>query len=104
MNEQYSSSYGKMTKKKGSYNPSIKIRKLNVSVPPISRKTTNMRRKMFGKGKKPSVRMSSAPTNQSPKAVSKVTSGRPGVGKLLVIPQKELTPVLCKYHQHKEAF
>lgn len=71
-----------MSKRSGKYSVANKpLKKLNTTVPPIRVKSTNAMKKKSSKSFVPKVRASSAPTNKSKKAVSKVNSGRPGSGR-----------------------
>lgn len=56
-------------------------RKLNREVGPLSIKSKNTSMNMKSKAFPVARRMSNAPTNMSPKAVSNPTSGRPGAGR-----------------------
>lgn len=72
-----------MSKRKGTYIPEQRMKKLNVSAPLVTfnKETKNNMKKKSSKSFVPKVRASKSPTNKSSKAVSKVTSGRPGAAR-----------------------
>ena len=82
MEQIQSSSYKKMSKRSGQYQKGKDpMRKLNVSTPPITVKSTNQMKKTTSKSFPTPVRASNRPTNMSKVAVSKVTKGMKGSGK-----------------------
>ena len=88
MQEVQSSSYNVMSKRSGKYSRGDKpLRKLNVSAQPIRVKSKNDMKKKASKafaGKATARRMGNgqgAKNKGNTRAVSKVTSGRPGAGK-----------------------
>ena len=72
-----------MSKSKGKYVPEPRMKKLNVSAPLVTfhKETKNNMKKKSSKSFAPTVRVSKSPTNKSMKAVSRVTSGRPGAAR-----------------------
>lgn len=78
-----SNSRKQMSTSKGRYlRQQVPLKKLNVSARPVRVKSTNeTMSRMKGKAFSATRRTQKGPTNKSPKAVSKLTSGRPGAGR-----------------------